>query len=96
MRRRGVPIAKEKLAREPAAVGELLVVEQRDATLGRTIRVAQLTNPTQPVDGDFLPALYDVQLLWAAPQGMTLGGFERVEVGSVTTDYAQTWWCRGL
>jgi len=95
MRRRGVPIAKEKLAREPAAVGELLVVEHRDAALGRTIRVAQLKNPTEPVDGDLLPALYDVQLLWVAPQGLTLGGFERIAVGKVTTDYAQSWWCRG-
>ena len=96
MRRQGVPIAKERLAREPAVVGELLVVEHRDEVLGRTIRVAQLTNPTQPVDGNLLPALYDVQLLWVAPLGMTLGGFERIEVGSVTTDFAQTWWCRGL
>jgi len=96
MRRKGVPIAKEKLAREPAAVGELLVVEHRDAALGRTIRVAELKNPSDPVDGDLLAALYDVQLLWMAPQGLTIGGFERIEVGTVMTDFAQTWWCRGL
>jgi len=96
MRHRGVPIAKEKLAREPAAVGELLVVEHRDAALCRTIRVAQLKDPSEPVAGDLLPALHDVQLLWVAPQGMTLGGYERIAVGKVTTDFAQTWWCRGV
>jgi len=96
MRRRGVPIAKEKLAREPAAVGELLVVEHRDAARGWTIRVAQLKDPSEPIAGDLLPALHDVQLLWVAPQGMTLGGFERITVGKVITDYAQSWWCRGL
>jgi hypothetical protein len=96
MRRRGVPIAKEKLARERAAVGELLVVEHRDAVLGRTMRVAQLKDPSEPIAGELLPALHDVQLLWVAPQGLTIGGFERIEVGRVMTDYAQTWWCRGL
>ena len=94
MRRRGVPIAKQKLTREPEVTGELLVVECADAALGRTVRVAQLTNPTQPMGGSLLPALQDVQLLWVAPQGMTLGGFERISVGNVTTDYAQSWWCR--
>ena len=96
MRHRGVPIEKQKLGRECVIVGELLVGEHTDAALGRTIRVAQLKNPTQPVDGDLLPALYDVQLLWVAPQGMTLGGFERIAVGTVTADFAQSWWCRGL
>lgn len=96
MRRRGVPIAKERLAREAAVSGELLVVEHRDAALSRTIRVAQLKDPAEPIGGDLLPALYDAQLLWVAPQGFTLGGFERIEVGTVTTDYAQSWWCRGI
>ena len=96
MRCKGVPIEKQKLARERAIVGELLVGEHTDAVFGRTIRVAQLKNPTQPIEGDLLPALHDVQLLWVAPQGLTLGGFERIAVGSVTTDYAQSWWCRDL
>ena len=96
MRRKGVPIEKRKLACEPAVSGELLVGEHRDAALGRTIRVAQLKDPTQPMEGDLLPALHDVHLLWVAPQGLTLGGFERIEVGTVATDYAQSWWCRGV
>ena len=96
MRRKGVPIEKRSLARELAVCGELLVGEHTDAVLGRTVRVAQLKNPTQPVEGDLLPALYDVQLLWVAPQGMTLGGFERIAAGKVTADYAQSWWCRGV
>jgi len=94
MRRAGVPIPKEKLARQPVAVGELLVVEHPDAALGRTIRVAELRNPTRPRDGNLLPALVDVQLLWLSPQGMTLAGFERIAVDKVTTDFAQSWWCR--
>ena len=96
MRRNGVPIAKEKLARQPVAVGELLVMEHLDAALGRTIRVARLKNPRRPRDGNLLPALHDVQLLWVAPQGMTLDGFERIEVDKLTTDFAQSWWCREL
>lgn len=94
MRRAGVPLAKEKLPRQPVEVGELLVVEHLDAALGRTIRVAQLKNPTRPRDGNLLPPLQDVQLLWLSPQGMTLAGFERVAVDKVTTDFAQSWWCR--
>lgn len=96
MRRNGVPVEKQKLGREPAVVGELLVAEHTDAALARTIRIAQLTNPAQPVDGNLLPALLDVQLLWLAPQGLTLAGFERIVAGTVTTDYAQSWWCRWL
>ncbi len=96
MRRNGVPIAKEKLARQPVVAGELLVVECADAALGRTVRVAQLTDPTRPRNGRLLPALNDVQLLWVSPQGMTLGGFERIIIGDVMTDYAQSWWCRTM
>lgn len=96
IRRNGVPIAKEKLPRQPVSVGELLVVEHLDAALGRTTRVAQLKDPTRPRDGNLLPVLHDVQLLWIAPQGMTLAGFERIEVDKIGTDFAQSWWCRGL
>ncbi len=96
MRRNGVPLPKQNLAREPGIAGELLVVERNDAALCRTIRVAQLNNPSRPREGGLLPALHDVQLLWIAPQGMTLGGFERITLDKVTTDYAQSWWCRLL
>ena len=40
--------------------------------------VAQLKTPSRPRDGDLWPALRDVQLLWVAPQAMTLAGFERI------------------
>lgn len=94
MRRAGVPIPKEKLPRQPVAVGELLVVEHTDASLGRMVRVAQLRNPTRPREGNLLPPLRDVQLLWVAPPGMTLAGFERIAVDKTMTDFAQSWWCR--
>jgi hypothetical protein len=45
-------------------------------------------------DGDLLPLLHDVQLLWIAPQGLMLSGFERMDAGGTATDYAQSWWCR--
>ena len=96
MRRHGVPVPKERLSREPAVIGELLVGEHVDAALSRTIRVAHLTNPARPREGNLLPALHDVQLLWVAPQVLTLGGFERIPVGNIMTDYAQSWWCRVL
>jgi hypothetical protein len=94
VRKRGVPIDRARLAREPALTGELLVEEHHDQALGRNARTAKLRDPTRPRDGDLLPVLYDAQLLWMAPQGFMLSGFERVQVGGAATDYAQSWWCR--
>ena len=96
VRRQGVPIERARLAREPPVTGELLVEEHHDQALGRTARTAKLRDPRRPRDGDLLPVLYDVQLLWIAPQGMMLIGFERIVAGGAATDYAQSWWCRAL
>ncbi len=62
VRRRGVPIDRARLTREPAVMGELLVEEHNDQVMGRNARTAKLRDPTRPHDGDLLPVLYDVQL----------------------------------
>jgi len=89
MRERGVPRPRADIGSGRGAAGELLVEEARDETLGRTLRVARIA-PEQPMDRAPLPALSDVVLLWAGPQGFVLSGFEQIG----TAHYAQSWWCR--
>lgn len=89
MRKRGVPLDRRYLAREPAIVGDLLVEEIRDAELGRTIRQARLSG-LLPKDVQVVPPLRCAELFWMGPDGFVLGGLER----DGTADYAQSWWCR--
>lgn len=94
MRKRGVPINRAWLVRAPVLTGDLLVEEHYEHGLGRNARTAKLKDPCRPREGDLLPILFDVQLLWVAPQGLMLTGFERVDAGGSVIDYAQSWWCR--
>jgi hypothetical protein len=96
MRREGVPLAFRQLGTEAGVVGELLVFEQRDEALRRTVRVASLRAGTAADLRDLLPPLIDACLLWMSTGGFALAGFERVPRPrtEVAVDYAQTWWCR--
>ena len=89
MRRKGVPLERNSLAREPVHAGDLRVEERQDESLHRVVRFARLA-VSMPMDRESLPPLQDVQLLWMGPGGMVLTGFERLS----GADYAQGWWCR--
>lgn len=95
MRRRGVPVPLKRLNTETGVTGELIVFEQRDEILRRTVRVAQIQVGMSVAARDLLPPLLDVSLLWMSTTGFTLGGFERIPLAQdgTTIDYAQSWWC---
>lgn len=77
---------KQRIAM-PSAVGWLEVKEARMPRLGRSSVVARVVSPLDPLRPDALPALTDVQLLWAAEGQMHLTGSEQVEDAA----YVQTW-----
>lgn len=95
-RQRGVAQSPRDLAHAEGRVGELLVGERQDELLRRTSRVATLSGG----DGrrvDLLPPLYDVTLLWVAPQGFVLAGTERVVLpDGRALELSQAWWARTL
>lgn len=72
---------------QPASVGTLRVIEERDAELGRLVLRARLLDPNSGVAADLLPDLSDVRLLWMESQRLRLTGFERID----KVNYAQTW-----
>jgi hypothetical protein len=95
-RLRGVALPLRDLGAEPAFLGELLVSERHDPLLRRSTRVATLVEGVRPGENEVLPPLYDVTLVWMAPQGPVIGGTERLRVGrrAELTEFAQAWWCR--
>jgi len=96
MREQGRARLQHLLRTESGLLGDLVVIEARDGLLKRTVRVAHLRAGSYSNRGELLPPLIEPTLLWMAPQGFALGGFERLAstAGGAPTDYAQTWWVR--
>jgi hypothetical protein len=96
MRDRGRARPQPLLRAEPGLLGDLVVIEARDELLKRTVRIAHLRPGSHSNTGELLPPLIDSTLLWMAPHGFALGGFERLPSvsGGAPADYAQTWWVR--
>lgn len=94
MRRKGRPVPKWQLHREPRIEGHLTLRDENDKALHRTVRVARVIT-TERVTRDALPALFDATLIWMSNDQMAITGFEREAIGDLITDYAQTWLCEG-
>jgi hypothetical protein len=73
--------------------GELRIEECRDEYLRRNLRMARLLNITDQAsgNGDALPPLYDVAVLYVRGDRMSITGFERDEGLGQPVVYAQTW-----
>lgn len=76
-----------------ATIGELIVTEERDDSLGRHVSVAKLMEPGTGRLAEDLPPLRDVRLVRMGSDYMSLTGFERVRIGMDERDieYAQSW-----
>jgi hypothetical protein len=95
MRDRGRARPQQLLRAESGLLGDLVVIEARDELLKRTVRIAHLRPGSYSNAGELLPPIID-PMLWMAPHGFAIGGFERLVSGSggAPADYAQTWWVR--
>lgn len=87
MRRNGRVLIAADRDKQPPYAGFLSVTEKRDAKISRTLVQARLISMSTGTGVDLLPALNDVQLLWAENNEMRLTGIERIN----DVDYAQTW-----
>lgn len=92
LRRKGRPVPKWQLHREPRIEGQLTICDESDKALHRTVRVARIIT-VERFTRDALPPLFDATLLWMSNGQMALTGFERETTGELITDYAQTWLC---
>ena len=85
-RREGKPIPRWQLHTLGWNEGCLTLREERDEWLGRTVRIARLT------DGrghEVFPALIEAQLIQADDDSLVLNGLERDDL--TRCDRAQTW-----
>ncbi len=93
VREKGWVLPRHRLATMPRLRGLLSVDEQLDQSLNRTVRVAVFidTRTKRPI-AEVLP-LFDVTLLRATPEYISLSGFERIHdmLAQRDYDYAQSW-----
>ena len=85
-RREGKPIPRWQLHALDWVEGGLMLREQRDDTLGRTVRVARFIDWR---DGDVFPPLIEASLILADACRLIFTGLERDEL--TQCDRAQTW-----
>ncbi len=86
LRHNGRLLRRDEQIDKPAFVGNLSVMEARDAELNRPVVRARLLHATGTAD-DLLPELSDAHLLWLQDKKLRLSGFESIEAAA----YAQTW-----
>lgn len=85
-RREGAPIPRWQLHAVSWSAGRMTLGEERDAWLGRTIRVARLNSDR---GNEVFPALLEAQLIYADDDRIILNGLERDEL--TKRDCGQTW-----
>lgn len=88
----GKLVPRWQLAQLKPTIGDLSLKESRDEHLNRFQRSAHLFDSTGAINqrkGELIPPLIDAAVLWIRDRRMTISGFERDEMSSVT--YAQTW-----
>jgi hypothetical protein len=92
MRRLGVAIPKYDLPNQPELRGELTVVDTRENSLNRVLKLAR--HVSRFGEHETVHLLYEPQLLWMNEDRFVLTGFERVGEGTNAADYAQSWQCK--
>lgn len=90
MRRNGVAWPKEALRNQTSYKGELEIIDTRENSYNRIIKLANLKDE----NGKVTKTLYNVSILWVTDDKMGITGFERVKKDSDLVDYAQSWVCR--
>lgn len=83
----GRPLPMAQANTTPASEGLLLVTEERDRRLGRSVMRARLLHPSDGAQTDLLPLLSDAQLIHIENGRLRLAGIEERDGVS----YAQTW-----
>jgi len=90
MRQAGVARPKGSLRGAWAHKGELEIVDTRENSYNRILKMAILRNDK----GESIKTLYNVSILWLTDDRLGLTGFERVLREGELVDYAQSWVCR--
>lgn len=83
----GVPYARHELKQTYCVEGELEIIDTRENSYNRIIKIARLTTHCSIYE------LYEVHILWLNGDKMCLSGFERVKANEKIADYAQSWIC---
>ena len=88
MRKEGADVPRQRLAAQTPLCGDLELLDVRDDGIGRVVRVARLLP-----GADGKETLFEPHIVWMNGDRFVLAGFERVEMGSITVHYAQSWLC---
>lgn len=88
MRRDGIALPKWKLREGLARSGTLEVLDTRENSYNRIIKLAKFV-----ADHGGTETLYEARLLWMSGDRFCMTGFERKQVGANVADYAQSWVC---
>jgi hypothetical protein len=91
MRRLGVVIPKHDLPNQPELRGELTIVDTRENSLNRILKLARHVSAFG--DRGTTQVLYEPHILWMNENRFVLTGFERVGERAKAVDYAQSWLC---
>jgi hypothetical protein len=92
MRRLGVVIPKYDLPNQPELRGELTIVDTRENSLNRILKLAR--HVSRFGDHEMVHLLYEPHILWMNEDRFVLTGFERVGESVNAVDYAQSWLCK--
>jgi hypothetical protein len=79
------------LPRQGQARGEFSIVDTRENSVNRIIKLARLVHRSG--DDEHVDILYEPHILWMNEDRFVLTGFERVGQGKQAIDYAQSWLC---
>ncbi|WP_217476627.1 hypothetical protein [Stutzerimonas stutzeri] len=85
----GKPIDSRELSRVPPIYGDVRIMHEKPAELGRPSQVASLISDN-PLVSSVIPPLMDVSLYTMSTNGFTLSGIEMVD----GVAYAQSWLCQ--
>jgi hypothetical protein len=89
MRKRGVAIPKHDLPRQGEARGDLSILDTRENSQNRILKLAQCVGSQGGTD-----TLYEPHVVWMNEDRFVLTGFERVTVDGQAVDFAQSWLCK--
>lgn len=84
----GVAVERFMLKRQISYRGELEIVDTRENSFNRILRIARMVDSYQ-----HRHELFEVQVLWLQADRFCLGGFERCVRDGRPTDFAQSWIC---
>lgn len=88
----GKLVPRWRISQLVSVPGDLRLTESRDNHLNRSQRSASLVDSEGDMNkrrGELIPPLIDACVLWIRGNKMTISGYERDEMTSIT--YAQTW-----